>query len=432
MAHDSLGIVGTTVGGKYSIEEVVGEGSFSLVYRALHLVWRLPVAIKCFKVFGEVSQELRDRLLQDFIREGALLSELSGRSATIVQARDAGALETSDGESVPYIVLEWLEGCSLATLLEEERAAFGPTQWSIERAKRLIEPVAVALGMVHRSGIAHRDIKPENIWIGGGAGDQTFVKLLDFGVAKVVKGLQKHAFRKTSGAVTSFTPAYGAPEQFSRTLGATGPWTDVYALALVFTELLAGRCPTVGDDFVQLGMEALDPARRPTPRALGVPVSDALERVFAKALSIKPYDRFAGAYEFWDAVRRAERATATAPMRAEALSLAPQTIGEITRRPVRRRSRSTGKTALASLAVGAALGAGVGDGPPDIVSGWGHVIEERAVAIGSAALRVVQIQPNSPAESNAVREDEVPLASGGQCGGLASGLDQDGGPRPQN
>ncbi len=430
MAHDSLGIVGTTVGGKYTIEEVVGEGSFSLVYRALHLVWQLPVAIKCFKVLGEVSTELRDQLLRDFIREGALLSELSGRSATIVQARDAGLLDPAQGEVVPYIVLEWLEGCSLATLLEEERAAFGPTPWPLERAKCIIEPVATALGMVHRSGIAHRDIKPENIWIGARTGDRAFVKLLDFGVAKVVKGLQKNAFRKTSGNVTSFTPAYGAPEQFSRALGATGPWTDVYALALVFTELLAGRCPTVGDDFVQLGMEALDAARRPTPRALGIPISDALERVFAKALSIKPYDRFASANEFWEAVQRAERSAGVQPMRSETASLAPQTIAQLTRRPSRRGPRPTGKTALASLALGAALGAGVGQGPPELLNGWRHTIGEHAAALGAAALRVVQVQPNSPVESTPVRPDDVPFASGGQCGGLAAESEHHGGSRP--
>ena len=64
--------------------------------------------------------------------------------------------------------------------------------------------------------------------------------------------------------MSSFTPGYGAPEQFSRSLGANGPWTDVYALGLVFTELLAGRPALEGEDFVQLGVAAIDPGRRPT------------------------------------------------------------------------------------------------------------------------------------------------------------------------
>src|SRR5882672_11487372 len=192
MTHDHLGIVGTTIGDKYLVEAAVGEGSFSYVYRAMHLVWRLPVALKCFKGFGGVSLEARARLLQDFVQEGALLSELSGRSATIVQARDAGTLVSSEGEELPYIVLEWLEGRTLENILQDQRAIFGPKGWPLEKAKQVIEPLAEVLGMVHRRGVAHRDIKPDNIWIGGSfSGEETFVKLLDFGIAKVVRDIQR-------------------------------------------------------------------------------------------------------------------------------------------------------------------------------------------------------------------------------------------------
>ena len=80
--------------------------------------------------------------------------------------------------------------------------------------------------------------------------------------------MQKMAgtFTKTSGQITSFTPAYGAPEQFSRTHGATGPWTDVFALALIFAEVCTGHEPLQGDDFVQLAVASGSTERRPTPR----------------------------------------------------------------------------------------------------------------------------------------------------------------------
>src|SRR5205807_1389880 len=99
-----------------------------------------------------------------------------------------------------------------------------PRPLSIEQALTLLDPVASALDVVHRKGIAHRDIKPANIFVLGQLhGDDMFVKVLDFGIAKVMQAAGGQ-LAQTAGAVTSFTPLYGAPEQFSRTYGATGPW----------------------------------------------------------------------------------------------------------------------------------------------------------------------------------------------------------------
>src|SRR5882672_3147708 len=288
MEHfDPLNIVGTTIGEKYEIEKVVGEGGFGIVYRAMHKIWKQPVAIKCFKVLMDAAPDVREQLLKDFIQEGALLTQLSGRTASIVQARDVGTFTTANGAWVPYMVLEWLDGQTLESMLETDRAHLGRVggaAWPVQKVIGLLEPVASALDVVHRRGIAHRDIKPANIFIVGADTDEMHVKVLDFGIAKVVQSAaEQGSFTKTGGHVTSFTPAYGAPEQFSRSQGATGPWTDVYALALVMTELLIGRPPLEGDDFIQLGMAAADPNKRPTPGSFGVRGSDALEAVFLKA-----------------------------------------------------------------------------------------------------------------------------------------------------
>src|SRR4051794_31709548 len=185
--HDPLNIVGTTVGEKYDIEAVVGEGGFGIVYRAMHKIWKQPVAIKCFKVLMDASPDVRENLLKDFIQEGALLSQLSGRTASIVQARDVGTFTTEGGTWVPYMVLEWLEGRNLETIIDEQRAA-GNAKWPVELAIRVLEPVAQALDVVHRRNIAHRDIKPANIIvIGEIGGEDMLVKVLDFGIAKVVQ-----------------------------------------------------------------------------------------------------------------------------------------------------------------------------------------------------------------------------------------------------
>ena len=319
--QDPLGLVGKKIDDKYIVESLVGEGGFAVVYRAQHLIFKRPVAIKAFRALSDFGVEQRERLLNDFIQEGALLADLSERSAAIVQARDVGTLTTPNGDWVPYMVLEWLDGAPLdGVLKQEQEQGFAPR--TMQRAVKLLEPVAEALSLAHKRGIAHRDVKPANIFlIGDPRGDDCTVKLLDFGIAKVVQDVQKlaNSFSKTSGNVTSFTPAYGAPEQFSRTHGATGPWTDVFSLALVVGELVTGKTPLQGDDFVQLGFASANPTSRPTPRTLGAPVSDEVEAVFAKALAVKPEDRFQSAGELWNALRQALDMT---PMRTRESSVA--------------------------------------------------------------------------------------------------------------
>ncbi len=305
---DALNLVGTTIAEKYRVDSVVGQGGFAIVYRATHLIWNRPVAIKVFKSLSEIPDVDRDKLLSDFIQEGALLAELSERSAAICQARDVGTLSLSPDRKdwLPYMVLEWLEGSSLETVLAEEKARGLPPR-SLEQTLRLLQPAAEALALAHRKGVAHRDVKPANIFLCGDPhDDQCTVKLLDFGIAKVVQDAQKASgtFTKTAGQITSFTPSYGAPEQFSRSHGSTGPWTDVFAFALVIVECLTRREPLEGDDFMQIAYASADKSRRPTPRTLGAQVSDEAEAIFAKALAVSPQERYRTMGDFWEALRR--------------------------------------------------------------------------------------------------------------------------------
>jgi formylglycine-generating enzyme required for sulfatase activity/serine/threonine protein kinase len=307
MTDDVLGLVGSTIAEKYLVEEVVGEGGFAIVYRATHLLWRRPVALKVFKGLADLPATARDELTEDFIREGALLAELSEKSASICQARDIGVLTAPGAGRVPYMVLEWLDGQSLEAVLERESAA-GLRPRSLLEAIRLLDPIADALALAHARGIAHRDVKPANIFLLGDARDgHCPVKLLDFGIAKVVQGIQRTsgAFDQTGKTLQSFTPGYAAPEQFSRTHGATGPWTDVFALALVMVELMTGKTPLAGDDLLQIAFTAADKRHRPTPRALGAETSDAVEEVFLHALAVETVDRLQSADRFWHDLRAA-------------------------------------------------------------------------------------------------------------------------------
>src|SRR5438270_6468222 len=130
---DPLKLVGVTVAEKYAIESVVGQGGFAIVYRATHTLWKRPVAVKVFKALGDVAEDQRQKLLDDFIQEGALLADLSERSTAIVQARDVGSLTTPKGDVVPYMVLEWLEGKTLEEVLEKECKEHAPLR-SLDQA----------------------------------------------------------------------------------------------------------------------------------------------------------------------------------------------------------------------------------------------------------------------------------------------------------
>ena len=301
-AKDPLELIGKTIADKYLIKAIVGEGGFSTVYRAEHLIWKQDVAIKCFTVLQNAEPEQRDQLLEDFIQEGKLMSELSSRSAAIVQARDIGKLEVEDGHWVPFMVLEWLDGVPLDTLLTSENN-HGLLPRTLSETLALLEPVAVAVDVAHKRNIAHRDLKPANIMLMGDArSSDVVVKVLDFGIAKVMaehEQLQQQ-LKLTGQQITAFTPNHGAPEQFSRNYGATGPWTDVYAMALIMMEVLRSGKPSLqGATFYELGVTSCDANKRPTPRALGIAVNDVVEEIFAGALSVNPEERYATMGEFW-------------------------------------------------------------------------------------------------------------------------------------
>jgi serine/threonine protein kinase len=309
---DPLNISGQIVAEKYRIENLVGEGGFAMVYVAEHTIWKQPVAVKFFTGLSQAPAEYRDDLLQQFFQEGALLTELSSQTAGIVQARDVGAYTTSAGRWLPFMVLEWLDGTPLDAILAEDQRQGQP--WTEGEVVGFLRRILPILDVAHRRGIAHRDIKPANIFIMGGdpRAPDTPCKLLDFGVAKMLSDHAKvsAALAKTGAAITSFTPRYGAPEQFARSYGATGPWTDVYAVALLACEMLTARVALEGNDLVQFGFSSANPARRPTPRSLGASVSDHLEAVFGKALAVRPEDRFQHAGEFLGSVARARPAPA--------------------------------------------------------------------------------------------------------------------------
>jgi serine/threonine protein kinase len=296
---DPLELVGTRIGEKYLVSEIVAQTGLSVVYRATHVLWKRSVALKVFDAASALSPEERAATLTSFVREGALLGELSEACSAVCQARDIGSLTTATGKWMPYMVLEWLEGESLERVLSRDRQR-GAAPRTIREVLRLLGPIADALGCAHARGIAHCDVKPGNIMLRP-AGDGPACKLLDFGIAKVAGALET----ESAAVERAFTPGYAAPEQFDPDHGETGPWTDVFALALVVVEMVTGREALRGQQQFKLARQSCDPEHRPTPQQLGVTIGQEVESVLERALAVKPAERFQDAGEFWSELSRA-------------------------------------------------------------------------------------------------------------------------------
>ena len=341
MADDVFGIVGSVIASAYHVEGVVAEGGFGVVYRAHHGGFRAPVALKLLKV-PQAGAAQQNELLELFRAEAELLFRLSASLPTVVRPLHIDAFTASDGRFVPYLVLEWLEGLTLGALIAQ-RAQQGLPPVGLRKLVRLLTPVARALEKAHdfhgpqgRLSIVHRDLKPENIFIAQLAGEEV-VKILDFGIGKVKSAASQVAGRmsQTGAAPMAFTPAYGAPEQWApRHYGQTGPWTDVWGLALTIVEVLAGRPIINGDPATMMGI-ALDERRRPTPRNEGVDLPDEVEAVFERALALDPRDRQPDAGAFWNELVSALGGTEVgAPARdprAESVPLRPRASGLLPR-----------------------------------------------------------------------------------------------------
>lgn len=246
-ASDPLDLVDTIVDNKYRIGALAGEGGFSVVYRAKHITWDQTVALKFFRLPAEAGDSDRQAMTDAFLQEGKLMIELSTASTAVVQARDVGTCALPSGERVPYMVLEWLEGSPLDHVLMAEALGSKSARCLAEVIECMDAP-ARALALAHRRGIVHRDIKPSNLFVVPSQDDVVpTVKILDFGIAKVMaRGMDRaEALKHTTLSLSALSPTHAAPEQFRRTYGATGPWTDVYAFALVLVEILRGGLPAL-------------------------------------------------------------------------------------------------------------------------------------------------------------------------------------------
>ena len=217
----------TILDGKYRLETKIGKGGYGVVYRATHLALNRVVAVKIFRpIAANESQENLSR----FRLEGISTCRVNHPNA--VSILDSGV----SLEGIVYLVMELLEGYSLATELEEVRTL------SIKRCLEILIPTCNVLAEAHRSGVIHRDIKPDNIFLHKN-GDIEIVKVVDFGIAKFLdqsSGMIDLQNLTVQGIILG-TPIYMAPERLSNSI--YDGRSDVYSLGIMFYQMLCGHPP---------------------------------------------------------------------------------------------------------------------------------------------------------------------------------------------
>ena len=357
-AAESLPLIGIALEERYQILREIGRGGMGVVYEAEHVELGKKVAIKV--MLDKYAND--DEAIARFKREALAASRIG--NPHIIDVSHIGA--APDGR--PFVVMELLDGKPLAQILQ----VTGPMQpW---RAIIIMRQVLRAVGAAHAKGIIHRDLKPDNIFIVNRDDEHDFVKLLDFGISKIVDTAEQiAATRLTTTGMVMGTPLYMAPEQAMGAPAERG--VDIYACGVILFEMLAGRPPFDETNYNMLVAKLLTASppylsdlRPGLPASLVVAVHRALEK--------DPDHRYATAEAFAQALPTDKSITqpnleaeTTLPPNAPAGSsshavAAPSTIHPPVRRGVPRWLIGGILTLAGAGAITAAIVLGKGDGKP--------------------------------------------------------------------
>ena len=284
-----------TVGGRYELDDLLGRGGMAEVRRAIDTRLGRPVAVKQLRADLAIDPTFQAR----FRREAQSAAGLN--HPNIVAVYDTGEeTDPQTGVSIPYIVMELVEGPTLRDVLRDGRKILP------ERALELTQGVLDALGYSHKAGIIHRDIKPANVMLTQTGG----VKVMDFGIARAVADTSA---TMTQTAAVIGTAQYLSPEQArGETVDAR---SDIYSAGCLLYELLVGRPPFIGESPVSVAYQHVREAPVP-PSQLDPVVTPDIDAVTLKALAKDPADRYQSAREMKADITRVlsgQQATAVVP-----------------------------------------------------------------------------------------------------------------------
>ena len=295
---------------QFEIRELTGRGSMGTVYKAWQSGVGRDVAVKV------LNRALRQepQLVERFNREARAAAQLTHPNIIIVYLVG----ETHDG--VPLLAMEFVDGRSLADVCEEE-GPFPP-----ERTIAITRQIAGALAEAHRHGIVHRDLKAENILLCDRPDARDFVKVVDFGIAKILTGVDDGHLTAT-GAVFG-TPHYLSPEQASGKM--VDHRSDIYALGVILFYMCTGRLPFEGETGMGLLVQHIKEPP-PSPQSLNPSVPHALEEMILRCMEKDPADRYQSADEVQKALKTVEE---------QLLSSSVPTLPRFDGSEVRKRARS--------------------------------------------------------------------------------------------
>ena len=264
-------LLGQTLGGRYRVTSLIGSGGMGAVYRAEHTQLQKTVALKVLNAQMAAHREAALR----FEREAMVSARI--QHPHVVNATDSGRLP--DGSL--YLVLEYVAGRSLRELLDAEG------RLTPQRAFAIGAQIADALAAAHRAEIVHRDLKPGNVMLLTQDGNPEFVKVLDFGLARVVGDAGQGEPLTRSGAVFG-TPEYMSPEQAR---GETVDHrADLYALGVILYELLAGRAPFQAPELVAVLIKHIQEPPPPLPPDIPAAMADYVLALLDKSPARRPAD----------------------------------------------------------------------------------------------------------------------------------------------
>jgi serine/threonine-protein kinase len=283
------------VDGKYALDDELGAGGMGVVYRAQQLSPPRTVAIK----FLHRVLARDPRTVARFRLEALAASRLDHPSSVAVL--DHG----EDADGTPYLVMEYVSGRTLRHVVDDGALPMG-------RAIAITQQILGALACAHAHGIVHSDVKTENVLVDESEGGER-VKLVDFGLARVILALDDESSESRADAHIAGTPEYMAPEVI---LGARpSPASDIYAVGVILHEMVTGTTPFGGGRPLDIfARHVLDPVVPPSLRfpelAIPRPLEEALERALAK----EPEHRFADAAAFAEALAHVEATSSRSPL----------------------------------------------------------------------------------------------------------------------